>query len=317
MDTVLITGGAGFIGSHVTDALVESGISVVVLDNLSTGNRRNINLSPAVTFIEGDVRDDDLIEKIFKKNPSMSSVIHLAAQSKVGPSLNNPLEDLMINVKGTVTLLEVARRHEVKTFVYASSAAVYGHVENLPITEEEHTKPLSPYGASKLAAEQYVQTFGALYDMNISALRFANVYGPRQSADTEAGVITIFIEKLLSGRTPLIQGDGQQTRDFVYVDDVVKAVITPFLRSNETKVNGVFNVSSQSQTTINQLLMVLCREVGNTFNPDYSSERPGDIKHSYLSHDKITKIFNWKPHTSLNEGLKRTVQYYRSLLEDC
>ncbi|MCR6094943.1 SDR family NAD(P)-dependent oxidoreductase [Salipaludibacillus agaradhaerens] len=313
METVLITGGAGFIGSHVTDALVENGQEIVVLDNLSTGSTENINSSSSVTFIEGDVRDEALVENIFRKNPDISGVIHLAAQSKVGPSLDDPLEDLMINVKGTVTVLEASRRHGVKTFVYASSAAVYGHVESLPISEEARVKPLSPYGASKLAAEQYVQTFGTLYDMNVSALRFANVYGPRQSADTEAGVITIFIEKLLSGHTPYIQGDGEQTRDFVYVDDVVNAVITPFLNSKEMKVNGVFNVSSQSQTPINQLLEVLCKEVGNTFNPDYGPIRPGDIKHSYLSHDKLTKVSNWRPQTPLNEGLKRTVQYYRSL----
>ncbi|MCR6108164.1 SDR family NAD(P)-dependent oxidoreductase [Salipaludibacillus agaradhaerens] len=313
METVLITGGAGFIGSHVTDALVENGQEIVVLDNLSTGSTENINSSSSVTFIEGDVRDEALVESIFRKKTDISGVIHLAAQSKVGPSLDNPLEDLMINVKGTVTVLEAARRHDIKTFVYASSAAVYGHVESLPISEEARVKPLSPYGASKLAAEQYVQTFGALYDMNVSALRFANVYGPRQSADTEAGVITIFIEKLLSGRTPYIQGDGEQTRDFVYVDDVVNAVITPFLNSKEMKVNGVFNVSSQSQTPINQLLEVLCKEVGNTFNPDYGPVRAGDIKHSYLSHDKLTKVSNWRPQTPLKEGLKRTVQYYRSL----
>jgi UDP-glucose 4-epimerase len=313
MDTVLITGGAGFIGSHVTDALVKNGMTIIVLDNLSTGNKGNINPSPAVTFIEGDVRDEDLVENIFRKKPNISGVIHLAAQSKVGPSLDDPLSDLMINVKGTVTVLEAARRHGIKIFVYASSAAVYGHVKSLPITEEARTQPLSPYGASKLAAEQYVQTFGSLYDMNVTVLRFANVYGPRQSAETEAGVITIFIENLLTGRTPYIQGDGQQTRDFVYVEDVVEAIIIPFSRSHEAKVSGVFNVSSQSQTTINQMLDILCREVGNTFNPDYGPERPGDIKHSYLSHDQLTKVSNWKPHMSLNDGLKRTVQYYRSL----
>ncbi|SES41246.1 SDR family NAD(P)-dependent oxidoreductase [Salipaludibacillus aurantiacus] len=311
MNKVLVTGGAGFIGSHVTDFLIDEGTHVVILDNLSSGDLKNINKSMHVTFIEGDVRDTKAVQDTFERHPEIGAVVHMAAQSKVGPSIENPHEDLAINVSGTLNLLEEARKKNVKTFVYASSAAVYGHVDNLPVTEETPTRPLSPYGVSKLSAEEYVKAYSRLYDMNVAALRFANVYGPRQSAATEAGVITIFIERLLAGEQPVIQGDGQQTRDFIYVEDVARAVMK-VLEDPAKNKGAVFNVSSETSTSVEELLRKICGALNVPFTPDYTEERPGDIKHSYLSREKLSNALDWTPLTPLEDGLAKTADYYRS-----
>lgn len=310
MNTVLITGGAGFIGSHVTDLLEAAGDEVVILDNLSSGNLKYVKNSRYVTFVEGDVTDRGTIREVFQMYPDISSVVHLAAQSKVGPSIENPQEDMNINVLGTLNLLEESRLSGVKKFVYASSAAVYGHVDRLPVTEATETNPLSPYGVSKLAAEEYVKAFGRLYHMDVTALRFANVFGPRQSADTEAGVITIFIERLLNGEQAVIQGDGKQTRDFIYVEDVARSV-TAALREGTAGAGAVYNVSSRTSTSIEELLKVICQHAGVPFDPAYAEERPGDIKHSYLCNEKLSAAFKWQPETSFEDGIRKTVDYYK------
>jgi UDP-glucose 4-epimerase len=305
MQTIFITGGAGFIGSHVVERLLERGDRVVVYDSLTTGTADN--LPPEALLIEGDIRDKELAEKaVARWKPD--GIIHLAAQSKVGPSLEKPDEDLSINVLGTVHMLEAARKTGVSRFISASSAAVYGHADILPITETSPKEPLSPYGTSKLASEQYIQSYARLYPIRTAALRFANVYGPRQTVETEAGVITIFCEALLSEKQPYIQGDGGQTRDFVYVEDVAEAVIEAL---NNEAVRGIYNVSSETQTSINELLHELSRAAGRKSAPDYGAPRPGDIRHSFLSSQHLHEAAGWKPKVSLAEGLKRTMEYYK------
>lgn len=305
MKTILVTGGAGFIGSHVVELLLTREYRVIILDNLSSGAKENI--SEEAVFIEGDIRDLEGTARIFSEH-AIDKVVHLAAQSKVGPSVERPEEDLAINVLGTVHLLQAAQKHQAAKFVFASSAAVYGHVEELPVTENSPTAPLSPYGTSKLAAEEYIKAFQRLYDFEIGILRFANVYGPRQTAATEAGVITIFIDQLLAGETPTIQGDGRQTRDFVYVEDVARAILTTLEEKQQER--PIYNVSTETQTSVETLLRKLSEAAEKPFFPKYREERPGDIKHSYLSFEHLKQSFGWEPAVSLEEGIKKTVEYY-------
>jgi UDP-glucose 4-epimerase len=305
MQTIFVTGGAGFIGSHVVERLLARGDKVVVYDNFTTGSYGNVPEDTIV--VEGDIRDKESTENaVMRHQPD--GIIHLAAQSKVGPSLERPEEDLAVNILGTVHLLEAARKNGIRRFISASSAAVYGHAKILPITESTDTEPLSPYGTSKLAAEQYIQSYARLYPIRTAGLRFANVYGPRQTMETEAGVITIFCETLLSGKQPSIQGDGEQTRDFVYVEDVAEAVIESL--SNES-VQGIYNVSSDTETSINDLLLELSRAAGREFSPGYGAPRPGDIRHSSLSYKRLHKETGWIPKVSLTEGLEKTMEYYK------
>ncbi|WP_078555845.1 SDR family NAD(P)-dependent oxidoreductase [Bacillus alkalicellulosilyticus] len=310
MDTILVTGGAGFIGSHVVDQLVEFGKQVIIVDNLSSGKKEQINSSENVTFYQLDIRDSQLAD-VFARYPEIDGVVHLAAQSKVSPSVEDPNFDASININGTINVLDLARKHGVTHFVYASSAAVYGQTPDLPIVENSPVSPLSPYGVSKLSGEEYVKAYGRLYQMSVYALRFANVFGPRQSAATEAGVITIFIEQLLNQQQPTIQGDGQQTRDFVYVEDVARAVVACLQAPPSSDGSAVYNVSTCEEVSIEQLLRELCRILEIDYDPHYAAERIGDIKYSYLSNQKIMEQFNLHPQTPFREGLQKTVGYYQ------
>ncbi|WP_026691442.1 SDR family NAD(P)-dependent oxidoreductase [Alteribacter aurantiacus] len=315
MKNVLVTGGAGFIGSHVVDLLLEKKAKIIVMDNLSSGSLRNLeHVASEIAFYEGDITNKEDVEAVFQQHSNIDSVVHLAAQSKVGPSIENPEEDANININGTINVLEVSRKFAVKSFVFSSTAAVYGDVGHLPILEDQSTEPLSPYGVSKLSAEEYVKAYGRLYGMEVTNLRFANVYGPRQSAATESGVITIFIEDLLSRKTPVIFGDGEQTRDFIYVLDIAGAILAILYgRSNERNKQALYNVSSCSETTILTLLDVICKDMGEAFSPSYQEERKGDIKRSCLDNGKLVNAYDWKPQTSLQEGIRETVQYYKRI----
>ncbi len=305
MQTIFVTGGAGFIGSHVVEQLLARGDQVIVYDNFTTGSRGNV--PGEVVVVEGDIRDKKNTEEAVTRHKP-DGIIHLAAQSKVGPSLERPEEDLAVNILGTVHLLEAARKNGIRHFISASSAAVYGHTDLLPITESSDAEPLSPYGTSKLAAEQYIQSYARLYPIRTVGLRFANVYGPRQTIETEAGVITIFCETLLSGKQPFIQGDGEQTRDFVYVEDVAEAVIESL--SNEA-AHGIYNVSSETETSVNDLLLELSRAAERELAPVYGAPRRGDIRHSSLSYKRLHQETGWRPKISLTEGLERTMAYYQ------
>lgn len=310
MGKVIVTGGAGFIGSHVVDLLIERGKYVIVIDNMSSGKIENIEQHKRIHLYEYDINDDRL-KDVFTNHKDVEGLIHLAAQSKVTPSVEDPNYDAKININGTIHLLELCRKHGVQNVVYASSAAVYGHTETLPIVEETTVQPLSPYGVSKYAGEEYVKAFGRLYEMNVHALRFANVYGPRQSAETEAGVITIFIEQLMSGKQPVIFGDGEQTRDFVYVEDVAKAVVSCLLEASSERSDRVYNVSTGYETSINNLLQEMCNVLQIDFSPQYKEERPGDIKESYLANDRLRTDYKWEPNVALPEGILKTINYYR------
>ncbi|EIW00677.1 LOW QUALITY PROTEIN: nucleoside-diphosphate-sugar epimerase [Thermoanaerobacter siderophilus SR4] len=300
---VLVTGGAGFIGSHVVDLLIENGYEVVIVDNLSTGKEEFINKK--AIFIKKDIIDEDLCEIFEKEKPDY--VIHQAAQIDVQKSIDNSVFDAKGNVLGTVNLLECCRKSGVKKIVYASSAAVYGNPEYLPIDEKHKVNPISYYGISKHTAEHYFEVYRQLYGLKYTILRYANVYGIRQDPKGEGGVISIFTDKMLKGERPIIFGDGNQTRDFVYVKDVVKANLLALERGD----NEVVNISTNKPTSINELVEMMNKIMNTSLEPVYTEPRKGDIVHSYLDNKKALEVLGWKPEYSLEEGLKETIEYYR------
>jgi UDP-glucose 4-epimerase len=298
---VLVTGGAGFIGSHIVDLLVEKGCNVSVADNLSTGRAENIN--PGANFYNIDVRDPGLKEVIARERPT--AVIHLAAQVDVQCSLQDPHTDAEINILGTVNLLDACAGCGIGKVVYASSAAVYGSPMYLPVDERHPVAPQSPYGLSKYTAEQYLRLYRDMHGISFTVLRFANVYGPRQDATGEGGVVAIFTDKLAKGVKPAIFGDGEQTRDFIYVKDVAGASVAALRRGD----GGTFNVSTGKGLTVNHLFQALKEVTGSMADPVYQPPRPGDITHSTLSNARACVSLDWHPRYMLMEGLRETVAY--------
>lgn len=290
---VLITGGAGFIGSHVGDLLVENGYNLIVVDNLSSGNNQNLNKN--AKFYNMDINSPE-IEKVFREN-NIDYVFHLAAQASVSFSTKFPTEDAMENILGSINVLKFSKQYGVKKFIVASTAAVYGVPEYLPVDENHKTTCLSFYGISKLTMEKYVELFGIDYII----FRFANVYGPRQSAHGEAGVVAIFADKMKNNEDITIHGDGEQTRDFVYVSDIAETC----LKAIQTEVkNEIINVSTNKAISINKLYEIMAKKYGYQKAPIYTQERLGDIKHSILDNKKCIKLLNFKPETSIENGLK-------------
>lgn len=300
---VLVTGGAGFIGSHIVDLLIENGYEVVIVDNLSTGKKEFINKK--AIFYKKDITDDDLYEIFEKEKPDY--VIHQAAQIDVQKSIDNPVFDAKVNVLGTVNLLECCRKSGVKKVIYASSAAVYGNPEYLPIDEKHKVNPISYYGISKHTAEHYFEVYSQLYGLKYTILRYANVYGIRQDPKGEGGVISIFIDKMLKSERPIIFGDGNQTRDFVYVKDVAKANLLALEKGD----NEVVNISTNKPTSINELVEIMNKIMNISLEPIYTEPRKGDIVHSYLDNKKALDVLGWKPEYSLEDGLKETIEYYK------
>ncbi|MBE3591900.1 MAG: SDR family oxidoreductase [Thermoanaerobacter sp.] len=300
---VLVTGGAGFIGSNIVDLLIENGHEVVIVDNLSTGKEEFINKK--AIFYKKDITDDDLYEIFEKEKPDY--VIHQAAQIDVQKSIDNPVFDAKVNILGTVNLLKCCRKSGVKKVIYASSAAVYGNPEYLPIDEVHKINPISYYGISKHTPEHYFEVYRQLYGLKYTILRYANVYGIRQDPKGEGGVISIFIDKMLKGERPIIFGDGKQTRDFVYVKDVAKANLLALERGD----NEVVNISTNKPTSINELVEMMNKIMNTSLEPIYTEPRKGDIVHSYLDNKKALDVFGWKPEYSLEEGLKETIEYYK------
>jgi len=300
---VLVTGGAGFIGSNIADLFIENGYEVVIVDNLSTGKEEFINKK--AIFYKKDITDDDLCGIFEKEKPDY--VIHQAAQIDVQKSIDNPVFDAKVNVLGTVNLLECCRKSGVKKIIYASSAAVYGNPEYLPIDEGHRINPISYYGISKHTPEHYFEVYRQLYGLKYTILRYANVYGIRQDPKGEGGVISIFIDKMLKGERPVIFGDGNQTRDFVYVKDVAKANLLALERGD----NEVVNISTGKPTSINELVEMMNKIMNTSLKPIYTEPRKGDIMHSYLDNKKALDVLGWKPEYSLEEGLKETIEYYR------
>lgn len=301
---VLVTGGAGFIGSHIVDALVESGCRVAVVDDLSTGKFEYIN--PGVNFYQVAVQGPDFQEVVAREKPSV--VFHQAAQVDVQRSLKEPAADAAINILGIINLLEACRRHKVDKVVYASSAAVYGRPAYLPVDEKHPLAPQSPYGVSKLTPEHYLRIYRELYGIGCTVLRYANVYGPRQDASGEGGVVAIFVDRFLKGEKPYIFGDGGQTRDFIYVKDAAEANLAA-LRKGE---GMTFNVSTGSGLSVNRLFAIIKKIAGSGLEPVYRPSRPGDIDHSRLANEKARQFLDWAPRRRLEEGLGETVEFYKN-----
>jgi len=303
---ILITGGAGFIGSNICYKLYENN-NVSVIDNLSTGNIENIKElvdKNKITFFKNSINDYDFLKKVFT---NVDYVLHQAAIPSVPRSVADPISSNEANITGTLKVLMAARDSGVKKLVFASSSSVYGDTPTLPKKEDMSTNPLSPYAITKLAAEKYCEVFTDLYDLDTVSLRYFNVYGPRQDPKSQyAAVVPKFIKNVQNNKPPVIYGDGEQTRGFTFVDDVVQANI----KSLESNSCGVYNISGGYQTTVNELAEIISDLYD--FNKDfiYDSERPGDIKHSYADISNAEKYINYKPHYDLKEGLEITKEWY-------
>ncbi len=301
---VLVTGGAGFIGSHLVDRLVQEGHEVVVVDNLSTGKRRNLNR--AARFYKLDIQSWRL-ERVFR-NERPNIVMHLAAQMDVRKSVEDPVFDAQVNVLGMLNVLQQAVRHGVRKVVFSSSGgAIYGEQEIYPAPESHITQPLSPYGISKLCGEHYLSYYQRVSGLQMVSLRYANVYGPRQDPEGEAGVVAIFIQKLLNNEQAIINGNGRQTRDFVYVEDVVEANLA--VMGQETQ--GTYNVGTGKETSINDLLRTLITHTNSTYKEVHGPAKKGEQARSVIDSSKLRQELSWEPRTELGEGLKRTVAYFR------
>lgn len=302
---VCVTGGAGFIGSHLVDRLIALGHTVLVIDNLTTGVREFVN--PKATFIEMDVRDVN-IESIFADfKPQV--VFHEAAQTMVPASMENPKMDCDVNLVGLINMLEAARKHKVEHFLMPSSAAVYGDLDTLPLTEAMSGKPTSFYGLTKLTAEGYLRIYEQAFGLKTVCFRYANVYGPRQGDGGEGGVISIFNRLIVEGKPLTVYGDGEQTRDFIYVEDVVEANIKAMGNNNCT---GIYNVSTNTGTSVNELITRFRAISGADFMVHYEAERIGDIKHSRLSNAKAERDFGFVASTTLDDGLQKTLEYFKA-----
>jgi UDP-glucose 4-epimerase len=296
---IVVTGGAGFVGSHVVDAYVTAGHCVIVLDNLSTGKRGLVN--PAARLVELDAKDAGVAGLFETERPDV--VNHHAANASVSRSVREPLFDATQNILGTLNVLEAARRAGVAKFVYAASGgAMYGEPRHLPLDESHPANPISAYALSKYTGERYVRLYGQEHNLNWTSLRYANVYGPRQDPFGEAGVIAIFCQRLKEGRAPEIHWDGEQTRDFVYVGDCARANVLAL----EGGDGEAYNVGTGVGTSINQLFDTLRDLSGKDLVPQRGPRRPGDIRHSYLDCAKIERAWGWRAETSLRQGLQRT-----------
>jgi len=317
MSTVLVTGGAGFIGSNTVNKLVELKSKrviddIIVLDNFTTGTISNLkDVRQYIKIIDGDVRYPDRYENLIK-NYNVEYILHLAAVVSLEEVYENPRLALETNVLGTLNMLELARKHDVKRFVYASSVAVYGEPVELPIKESHPTKPANLYGLTKLMGEHLALQYSKDYGIEVISLRYFNVYGPRMRKGPYGGVIYKFISSLIRGERPVIYGDGTQTRDFVYVDDVaeanIKALFAKIAKSDKTLI---LNIGSSTEISILQLLKIICNMLGKNIQPEFKPARKGDVKRSMADISKAREALSWTPKTSITEGLKKTIEDLR------
>lgn len=305
---VLVAGGAGFIGSHIVDRLLENDTDVVVLDSLFAGKLENLEQhmkNRNLQFVKGDIRNDQLVRKILK---DVDAVFNDAAVVSVPRSLERPLLANDVNVKGALTLLKASLDSNVKRFVQASSASIYGDTSTLPISESMCPKPISPYAVSELAAENYARVFCSVYGLRTVCLRYFNVYGPRQTCSPYSGAITIFTEQLLQNQSPNIYGDGEQTRDFVFVEDVVQANMLALGKTSA--IGEAFNVATGRPTTINKIVKTLQRVMRKTnLEAIHKEAVKGDIRYSYASIEKARNVLGYSPKFSLLEGLKKLTEW--------
>lgn len=302
---VLVTGGAGFIGSHLVDRLIQEGNEVVVIDDLSTGKRKQVNKK--AQLYKMDIRSKR-VERVFRKERPVV-MVHLAAQMNVRHSTEDPGFDADVNILGTLNLLEHAVKQGVRKVSFASSGgAIYGEQEVFPAAESHRTDPLSPYGISKLAGEKYLAYYANALGLRSAILRFANVYGPRQEPEGEAGVIAIFAKRMLEGGQPIINGTGKQTRDFVYVDDVVEALMVTL----DEDIQGTFNVGTGRETTVNECYGIIKELTKSTCKDLFGAAKKGEQQRSVVDVSKLSERFDWEPRVSLPDGLKMTVDFFRA-----
>jgi len=300
---ILVTGGAGFIGSHIVDAYLKLGHRVVILDNLSTGRKQNI-ASEAV-FHEMDLLDPQVGKLL--KDEKIEVINHHAAQISVTHSVSHPDEDANTNILGSIKLLEAAKSCEVKQFIFASTGgAIYGLQSVFPADENHSCRPESPYAISKFSVENYLSFYRKVYGLNTTVLRYSNVYGPRQDPHGEAGVVAIFCQQLLNQSQPLIFGDGEQTRDFVSVQDVAQANALALTHS----LTGLYNIGTGKETTVNELFLNIAKLAGNNVSPKHAPARQGELQRSVISPGKFQEKTGWKPEMPLNVGLGQTYEYF-------
>ena len=306
---VLVTGGAGFIGSNLVRHLIEEGNSVTVLDNFMSGYPGNLDPFPSVRIIEGDVRDRTAVELAMQ---GAEVVFHLAASVGNKRSIDQPIMDAEINVMGTLQVLEAARKEGVRKIVASSSAGIFGELKTMPIKEDHPIEPDSPYGCTKLCEEKLCLSYAKLYDIEAVCLRYFNVYGPNQRFDAYGNVIPIFVFRMLRDEALIIYGDGEQTRDFVHVDDVVQANINA---ADSVGVSGAFNIASGTCVTINRLVAMITKDNSNKIKIEHGPERPGDVRHSLADISLALKRINYSPSVNLESGVKEYVEWVRNHLQ--
>ena len=305
---VLVTGGAGFIGSHVVDALLGEGHSVAVVDDLSAGTPENID--PQARLYRASITDAESLERVFAdERPQI--VNHHSAQTDVRASLADPLSDARVNVLGTVNLLQLSVKHDVTRFIFASTCAVYSEPSYMPMDESHPVKPQSGYGMSKHAAEGYITLYGDTYGLKYKIFRYGNVYGPRQNPKGEAGVVAIFAGQLLTGIQSTIFGDGSKTRDYIYVGDIARANLMAVDPPGDF---NVFNLASGLEVSDDDIFQAVRDSVGANISPVYAQKRPGEADRVSLDISKAEKLLGWKPTVALGEGVRRTVAYYAERL---
>ena len=297
---VLITGGAGFIGSHIVEKLLENNYDVIIIDNLSSGSIENIPNSDTLKFYQLNIEKDDL-ELVFQKE-APDYVIRLAAQTSVNFSISHPYYDANMNVMASIKLLELCKKYNIRKFITASSAAIYGNPKYLPIDENHPTEPMSQYGLSKLTMEKYIKLSGIPYII----FRFSNAYGPRQKSSKESGVVAIFNNAMKNNEPINIYGDGEQIRDFIYVEDIANICIKAI---NSNVENEIINFSTNKGVSLNQLFKVMKSLYNYTLNANYLPERIGDIKNSILSNDKAYNLLKFTNYTKLEKGLEILANY--------
>lgn len=300
----LVTGGAGFIGSHVVDALIERGHAVAVIDDLSSGQRKFV--SADAEFHECDIRGGRCGKIIRDFRPEI--IFHLAAQKSVRDSVNDPLHDADVNVLGTIRLLQAAQKSGTRHIVFSSTGgALYGDTDRLPTPEVAPCHPASPYGTSKFCAEHYLDCFHALYGLNYTILRYANVYGPRQDPYGEAGVVAIFVQKMLLGDPPMVNGDGKQTRDYVYVADVVEAN----MRAMEQKGNGIYNIGTGVETSVNSIVQMVKTKTSSEVSEVHGPAKNGEQRRSAVDISRAKSELHWEPKYTLEQGIRETVEWFK------
>lgn len=306
---ILVTGGAGFIGSHVTDAFINQGHDVVVIDNLSSGNTENIN--PKAKFYEVDIRNKEKINQIFETE-QFDVIDHHAAQMDVRKSVADPIFDAENNILGTINLLEASAKTNVKKVIFISTGgAIYGEQDYFPADEQHPLRPLSPYGITKLTGEKYLHFYYHTYNLSYVILRYANIYGPRQNPHGEAGVVAIFTTKMLNQEQPIINGDGKQTRDYVYVGDVVNANVKALTYD---KID-YFNIGTDIETDVNEIFRTINELTGGQTDEIHGQAKPGEQLRSVLNWNKAKESLDWSPQTNLKAGLKNTVEFFRKKYE--